>query len=65
MRRLISGELTNYSVVRTSLEPLHIGRIPVLLKLKSTFSLVNEDCQAAQKSRKKSPFLTVRRPWLL
>jgi hypothetical protein len=24
MRRLISGELTNYSVVRTSLEPLHL-----------------------------------------
>jgi hypothetical protein len=23
MRRLISGELTNYSVVRTSPEPLH------------------------------------------
>jgi hypothetical protein len=42
-----------------------IGRIPVLLKLESTFSLVNEDCQAAQKSRKKFPFLTVRRPWLL
>jgi hypothetical protein len=42
-----------------------IGRIPVLLKLGSTLSLVNEDCQAAQKSRKKSPFLTVRRPWLL
>jgi hypothetical protein len=25
MRRLISGELTNYSVVRTSPEPLHIS----------------------------------------
>jgi hypothetical protein len=24
MRRLISGELTNYSVVRTSLESLHV-----------------------------------------
>jgi hypothetical protein len=27
IRRLISGELTNYSVVRTSLEPLHNRRI--------------------------------------
>jgi hypothetical protein len=27
MRRLISGELTNYSVVRTSPEPLQLGAV--------------------------------------
>jgi hypothetical protein len=61
----LSGSFVVAWVNLLSITSGFIGRIPVLLKLESTFSLVNEDCQAAQKSRKKSPFLTMRRPWLL
>ena len=35
MRRLISGELTNYRVVRTSLEPLQMNW-PIMLKRTSS-----------------------------
>jgi hypothetical protein len=44
----LSGSSMVAGVNLLSITSGSIGRIPVLLKLESTFPLVNEDCQAAQ-----------------